>query len=178
MRGLARARRPWTAMTATIGLPCTASGRNGAGGAVMRSASVVTSFGQLAHPVAVEAQHLFGAVAREEDRASQQHRADRSGPRLQLQLSTRRRARASPVAATPVRPSGWTAPGAAHRRAGSRTARPRPRRPPSLGKDFARHLLEIEHLLIVDSRRELPSRRPRSPRLHQPGLRAYPSTPR
>ena len=38
--------------------------------------------GQLAHPVAIEAQHLFGAVAREEDRASQQHRADRMQPEL------------------------------------------------------------------------------------------------
>ena len=39
--------------------------------------------GQLAHPVAVEAQHLFGAVAREEDRAGQQHRADRVQPVLE-----------------------------------------------------------------------------------------------
>ena len=39
--------------------------------------------GQLAHPVAVEAQHLFGAVAGEEDRAGQQHRADRVQPELE-----------------------------------------------------------------------------------------------
>ena len=39
--------------------------------------------GQLAHPVAVEAQHLLGAVAREEDRAGQHHRADRVQPELE-----------------------------------------------------------------------------------------------
>ena len=49
----------------------------------MRLTSVVSSSGSVAHPVAVEAQHLFGAVAGEEDRAGQHHRADRMQPELE-----------------------------------------------------------------------------------------------
>src|SRR5436305_13276230 len=61
-----------TATTATTGLPCTSSGRNGAGGAVVRFRSVVVSSGSPPDPVGVEARDLLGPLACEEDRAREE----------------------------------------------------------------------------------------------------------